>query len=71
MGLFGAFLDKQCEPMADGSPPFASHADYVAQLTAQIQALASQGFLLTEDAEHLIAQASASNVGDPAACTIR
>jgi len=71
MGLFGAFLDKQCEPMADGSPPFASHADYVAQVTAQIQALASQGFLLTEDAEHLIAQASASNVGDPAACTIR
>ena len=70
-GLFGAFLDKQCEPMADGSPPFASHADYVAKVTAQVQALASQGFLLTEDADRLIAQASASNIGDPAVCTAR
>jgi len=71
MGLFGAFLDKQCAALSDGSPRFASHADYVAQYAAQVRALASQGLLLTEDADRLVAQASASSVGDPAVCSAR
>ncbi len=69
MGLFGAFLDKQCTPLADGSPRFASHADYVAQYTAQVQALVSQGFLPSEDANALISQANASSIGEPTTCT--
>jgi hypothetical protein len=68
MGLFGAFLDKQCEPLADGSPRFADHAAYVAEFTAQAQALVDQRFLLPEDAQRLVDQAAASNVGDPIAC---
>jgi len=69
MGLYGAFLDKQCEPLEDGSPRFAGHAAYVEQFTAQTEALVGQGFLLNEDADRLIAQAGASNVGDPSTCT--
>ncbi len=69
MALFGAFLDKQCEPLADGSPRFASHAAYVSAFTAQAQALVDQRFLLPEDAQRLVNQAAASNVGDPVACT--
>lgn len=69
MGLFGAFLDKQCEPLADGSPRFADHAAYVSAFTAQAQALVDQRFLLAEDAQRLVDQAAASKVGDPVACT--
>jgi hypothetical protein len=67
-GLFGAFKELQCEPLADGSARFADHASYVSQFTQQVQALAEQGFLLPEDADRLTAAATASNVGDPAAC---
>jgi|GEM_PF-1066090 len=68
LALFGAFLDKQCEPLADGSPRFASHAAYVSAFTAQAQSLVDQRFLLAEDAQRLVNQAAASNVGNPAAC---
>jgi LPXTG-motif cell wall-anchored protein len=34
-----------------------------------VNTLVSQRFLLQEDADQLIAQATASNVGDPVACT--
>jgi len=67
-GLFGAFQDLQCTPLEDGSPRFASHANYVSQYTAQVNTLVEQRFLLQEDADRLIAQATASNVGDPAGC---
>lgn len=68
MGLFGAFHDLQCESVPDGSPRFPDHAAYVNQFTQQAQTLAGQGFLLSKDAEGLIAAATASNVGDPIAC---
>ena len=69
MALFGAFQDLQCTPLANGSPRFVNHADYVSQYTAQAEDLVSQRFLLQEDADRLIAQATSSNVGDPIACT--
>jgi hypothetical protein len=69
MGLYGAFLDKQCEPLEDGSPRFAGHAAYVEQFSAQAETLVGQGFLLREDADQMVAEAGASNVGDPSACT--
>ncbi len=68
MGLFGAFHDLQCEPLPDGSARFPDHAAYVNQFTQQAQTLTGQGFLLSEDAEGLIAAATASNVGAPIAC---
>jgi hypothetical protein len=68
MGLFGAFHDLKCEPLPDGSPRFPDHAAYVSQFTQQAQTLVEQGFLLSEDADGLIAAAAASNVGDPDAC---
>ncbi len=68
MGLFGAFHDLQCEPLPDGSPRFPDHAAYVSQFTQQAQTLVEQGFLLSKDAEGLIAAATASKVGDPSAC---
>jgi hypothetical protein len=70
LGLLGAFHDLQCEPLPDGSPRFRDHASYASQFTQQVQALAAQGFLLPADAERLIAEATASNVGDPAACPL-
>jgi len=70
MGLFGAFLDKQCESLEDGTMRFADHADYVAQFTAQANALVADRFLLRGDADQMIADAAASNTGDPAACTV-
>jgi len=69
MGLFGAFLDKQCEPLEDGTMRFADHADYLAQFTAQAEALVADRFLLQGDADQMIAGAAASNTGDPSACT--
>ena len=69
LGLLSVFRDLQCEPLPDGSPRFADHADYVAQFTAQTVALVTDRFLLQADADQMISAASASSVGDPAACT--
>ena len=68
LGLLSSFRDLQCEPLPDGSARFADHATYVSRFTTQAQALVDQGFLLSEDANDMIAAASASNIGDPAAC---
>jgi len=68
MGLLGAFHDLQCEPLPDGSTRFPDHASYVSRFTQQAQRLVAEGFLLPEDAERLIADATKSDVGDPSAC---
>lgn len=69
MALYGAFLDKQCEPPADGSPRFTDHDAYVTAFVAEVEALVGRCFLLPEDAQRLINQAALSNVGSAAAST--
>ena len=64
-----AIQDLQCIPLENGSPPSAVHTDYLSQYTTQVQNLVSEWFLLQKDADRLIAQVIASNVGDPVACT--
>jgi hypothetical protein len=68
MGLYGAFKDLKCEPLADGSPRFRSHEAYVGRFTQQAESLVAAGFLLPEDAERMIAEADRSEVGNPGAC---
>jgi hypothetical protein len=67
-GLFGKWEDLQCEPLPDGSTRFQDHTSYVSQFTQQAQTLVEQGFLLQADADRLVSAATASNVGDAAAC---
>jgi hypothetical protein len=68
MGLYGAFEDLKCEPLPDGSTRFPDHESYVSQFTQQAQRLAAEGFLLSEDAERMIADAAKSDVAKPDAC---
>ena len=68
LGLFGAFEDLKCEPLADGSARFADHASYVRRYTQQADKLVAEGYLLQEEADRMIAAAAASDVGDPSAC---
>jgi len=68
-GLVGAWFDLQCVPLADGSPRFASHGDYVDRVVRQANALQRNGFLLEADAEALKQQAAESEVGQPGICT--
>jgi hypothetical protein len=42
---------------------YRGHEDYVARVTAASQAVAAQGYLLTEDARDIVRQAAASDVG--------
>ncbi len=67
-GLVGAWVDLQCVPLADGSPRFASHGDYVERVVRQANALQRSGFLLEADAEALKQQAAESEVGMPGTC---
>ncbi len=67
-GLIGAWFDLQCVPLADGSPRFASHGDYVKRVVQQANALRKSGFLLEADAEALKQQAAESEVGKPGTC---
>jgi hypothetical protein len=67
-GLVGAWTDLQCVPLADGSPRFASHGDYVERVVQQANALQRSGFLLEADAEALKQQAAESEVGMPGTC---
>ncbi len=66
--LYGAFTDLACMPLTDGSTHFWDHDVYVQRFTAQTNKLVSDGFLLREDADQLIAAAKASNVGNAEAC---
>jgi len=66
--LFGAFEDLKCVPRADGSARFPDHETYVQRFAEQAQQLVSQGYLLQADADHMIAEAKASDVGTPEAC---
>ena len=67
-GLLGASVDLTCQPRADGSARFPDHASYVSQFTQQAQKLVAEGYLLQQDADRLIADATQSNVGDASAC---
>jgi Alpha/beta hydrolase domain len=67
-GLLGAWFDLQCVPLANGSPRFASHGDYVRRVVRQADALKRSGFLLQADAEALKQQAAQSEVGKPHTC---
>jgi hypothetical protein len=67
-GIVGAWFDLQCVPLADGSPRFASHADYVRRVVRQANTLQRSGFLLQADAAALIQQAAQSEVGNPHIC---
>jgi hypothetical protein len=68
-GLVGAWYDLQCEPLADGSPRFADHGDYVSRVVQQANALRNGGYLLETDAEALKEQAAESEVGMPGTCS--
>jgi hypothetical protein len=68
-GLAGAWVDLQCVPLADGSPRFADHGDYVSRVVQQANALRNGGYLLEADAEALKEQAAESEVGKPGTCS--
>ena len=68
MMLMGKVVDLQCEPKADGSPRFADHDAYVGAFTEAAEQLVADRFLLAEEAQQMIAEATALTVGDPAAC---
>ncbi len=68
-GLVGAWVDLQCVPLADGSPRFADHGDYVSRVVHQANALRNGGYLLEADAEALKQQAAESEVGKPGTCS--
>jgi hypothetical protein len=68
-GIVGLWFDLQCVPLADGSPRFASHGDYVERVVQQANALQRNGFLLEGDAEALKQQAAESEVGMPGTCS--
>ena len=67
-GIVGAWVDLQCVPLADGSPRFRNHGDYVQRVVRQANALQTSGFLLQADAVALIQQAAQSEVGKPNTC---
>jgi hypothetical protein len=67
-GIVGGWSDLQCVPLADGSPRFASHGDYVRRVVRQANALQRSGYLLQADAEALKQQAAISEVGNPDTC---
>jgi hypothetical protein len=67
--LTGKMLELQCEPMPDGSTRFADHQSYVNEFEQQVQQLVQNRFLLPADADLLIAQAGASEVGLVDSCT--
>jgi len=67
-GLTGAWFDLRCEPLADGSPRFSDHGDYVNRVVQQANALRNGGYLLEGDAEALKQQAAESEVGQPGTC---
>jgi hypothetical protein len=66
--MFGGFEDLKCAPRADGSIRFADHDAYVRRFREVAQELVADGYLLQEDADRLIADAEASDVGKPEAC---
>jgi hypothetical protein len=66
--MFGGFEDLKCTPRADGGIRFEDHATYVSRFRETAQTLVADGFLLQEDADRLIAEAEASDVGTPEAC---
>ena len=66
--MFGGFVDLACEMSPEGSPRFADHATYLAQFAELTRQLEADGFLLAEDAQHLIDAATASDVGLADAC---
>jgi hypothetical protein len=66
--MFGGYEDLSCTPRADGSIRFADHAAYVRRFREAAQELVTDGYLLQEDADRMIADAEASNVGKPEAC---
>jgi hypothetical protein len=47
---------------------FVDHAAYVRRFREVTQELVAAGFLLPEDADRMIAEAEASNVGSPEVC---
>jgi hypothetical protein len=67
-GGFIPFEATKAERLASGDPRpsleerYASHADYVARVKTASVSLVSQGYLLQDDADRLVAQAQASNV---------
>lgn len=66
--LFGLWVDLQCEPLPGGSARFANHGRYVAPFIRHADALVSQGYLLTSDAEAMKADAARSEVGKADSC---
>ena len=67
-GGYIPFAKTKAERLASGDPRpsleerYGSHAGYVAAVTAAAEKAVSERFLLREDADQLIAQASASDV---------
>jgi hypothetical protein len=66
--LLGDWTDLQCEPLAGGGNRFRNHGAYVSEFAHQAQRLVRQGYLLPQEADHLISQAAESEVGKPLAC---
>lgn len=66
--LFGRFVDLQCVPLADGSPRFATHGEYVSAFADATNNAVRQRFLLWKDAVALLEEAAESEVGKPGSC---
>jgi hypothetical protein len=69
--LFGSMVDLACEPQAGSDTDetrFPNHGMYVSMFTQAVSRLQQQGFLLAPEAEALLEQAAASEVGKPGTC---
>lgn len=64
----GAIVDLACTPLADGSIRFDSHDAYVSRFGQEAARLVDEGFLLPDDAYHMIVAAAESDVGGPDTC---
>jgi hypothetical protein len=67
-GLLGDSIDLSCALDKHGRPRFKTHFGYVLRLAIQTIRLRRSGFLLEADAEFLVDDAIASNVGKPGNC---
>lgn len=69
--LLGLFEDLACEPAAGSPgnrPRFRNHGSYVSAYAHQANLLVRQGYLLPEDAEHMVGAAGDSSIGKPRSC---
>ena len=70
-GLIGLWFDLACAPApgaASLNPRFATHGDYLREVTRRATRLARQGYILQSDKKAIVETAAQSDVGKPGTC---